>query len=118
MLIRNLLRLILLASILSSCAPPPGDILYPGIFRPAELEEVDITITIGIIDTQRFCNSVLPSDLVATNCLTNLCFIPACARVRWGDDGIITTCEVYSWANIDFLIEHELRHCMGYRDVY
>jgi len=107
---------------LVGCAPMPGNTLFPGLTEPTALKDIDnLTITIDDEETTRICNAGVWNGgnyyPVFLNCLINLCIIPGCAEVLWGDDGHIHTCNVYMSWDWDWLRAHELRHCMGYDDI-
>jgi hypothetical protein len=100
----------------------PGNILFDEFDRPAELEEVDTTITVDFWKTQTECTSniweIAPHQIIL-NCIGNGCLIFACALV-WDDnaDKKPDRCEVYLSWDIDIWREHELRHCKGYSDLF
>jgi len=108
---------ILLAMLfLTGCAPMPGATLFPGLDHPSDQQA---TVVIGIAETNRVCNSLAidrnPKGFLL-NCLFNFCFVLGCADVEI-KDGKIIKCTAYSSFNLDFIIEHELKHCDGYADL-
>jgi len=95
----------------------PGNDLYPGLTEPTPLDEIDLTVTVGINEASQFCNSKMLElgyyGLFSFNCLFNGCVTLGCAVYEY-DDGKINKCDVYvAW---EFLLDHELRHCQGYDD--
>ena len=111
--------ILILSLLLSSCAPLPGTQLYPELTEAVELEDIDLTVTIGFEETSQFCNKKMTELgyewMVAFNCLFNFCASLGCAVYEY-DDGKINKCDVYvAW---EFLLDHELRHCQGYKDVW
>lgn len=110
---------ILILIFLSACAPMPGNDLYSGLKQEADLDEVKPEITIGFFATQTGCHQGLIDSghigLSALVCITNACIIPACALTEF-KDGKVDSCKVFLSWDIDFMREHELRHCKGYRD--
>ncbi len=52
---KNVVYLLILL-FLTSCAPLPGNKLYPGLTEPTPLEEVDLTIVVGFEEASQFCN--------------------------------------------------------------
>lgn len=102
---------------LSACAPMPGDKLLDGVVRAVPLEEVDVIVTISPWETQLYCTQYAPWYQIVINCIGNACLVPACfvATIK---DGVIDRCWIYAWADIDFLVEHEKRHCQGYADLF
>lgn len=116
-------KILIAASILllSSCAPMPGNELFPGFTKPAELKDVDITRTVGFTETQIECTKLLWAEnrkVFFLNCALNFCIVPACAGVWDTDgDGVADLCKTYVSWDVGSLQEHEDRHCMGYDDV-
>lgn len=96
----------------------PGNDFLHGVTHPTDINDVEVIIAIDIVETQYYCTKYAPLHQVILNCITNACFIPACAiPIRDGKGGI-EKCYIYSWAEFDFLIEHERRHCEGYKDIF
>jgi hypothetical protein len=112
----NLLAITILL-LMTSCAPMPGNTLFTGLTHETKLEDVEVIVTISAYETQLYCTQYAPWYMVALNCVTNACFIPACAIMQFDDTGGVKKCYVYSWIDVDFLIEHETRHCQGYKDL-
>ena len=104
--------------LISSCAPMPGNSFLKGVTHETAIEDVEVITTISIYETQLYCTMYVPWYMVALNCITNFCFIPACAIMYKDDSGGIEKCYIYSWIDVDFLIDHEKRHCQGYSDVF
>jgi hypothetical protein len=97
----------------------PGDTLMAGVARPHTLEEVNPTYHSGLFATQVGCISGMwetNKGVLALTCVLNACVQVACADVKWNDEGIIYSCDIYTIA--DWMIEHEERHCMGYADLF
>jgi len=95
----------------------PGNTLYPGLTEPTPLDQIDLTITIGIDEASQFCNNQMIEleryGLLAFTCLFNGCVTLGCAVYKY-EDGKMQTCDVYvAW---EWLLGHELRHCQGYAD--
>jgi len=110
---------ILLAILLvSSCAPMPGNDLLTGLSQPTSLETVRITKTVGLWETTSFCNRGMEPHVVALNCLLNACVVMGCADVKWNEEGHIESCDIYVAYDWDWIVDHEMRHCMGYADVF
>lgn len=109
--------------ILTACAGPmPGDVLYPGIKQPANLDEIEITETVDFFATIKFCNeSLAKQDPLSFAALMFLSMgIPplGCAKTYWDKEtGIISHCEVYLLFDVEEWRAHEYRHCEGYMDV-
>ena len=108
--------ILLLCLILSGCAPMPGPELWPGLTEPTPIEQVDVTITIGLVETVAECNSRMAWHQVALGCLLNFCIPMGCSTAHWDDTGKIYKCEIWAVADWDWIIDHELKHCEGYRD--
>jgi len=104
--------------LLSSCAPMPGNTLLQGVSRESSLDEVEIIVTTDLIETQKYCTEYAPTHQVVLNCITNGCFIPACAIPFIDEHGVIKKCYVYLWVENDYLLAHETRHCQGYADLW
>jgi len=89
-----------------------------GIDRPAELENVDITIIRGFWTTQTECHKRLwacgNGHVSVLAGLLNFGIIPACNTV-WASDGVVERAEIFVTA--DMFLDHEMRHVMGYDDV-
>ena len=97
----------------------PGNDLYPGLTEAVPLEEVDVTITVGFEEASQTCNRLMAELgkpwMVVFNCLFNYCISFGCS-VFHHNEGKVESCEVYvAW---EFLLDHELRHCQGYKDVW
>jgi len=105
---------------LTACAPMPGNTLFPGLDHPTPIEEVAVTIHIDALKTSIYCNKAMwesgKEGLVIANIALNFGMIPACSTMRW-TDGKITTCDIYASFDWQWMIDHEMRHCMGYADV-
>lgn len=105
---------------LLSCAPMPGNLLFKGLDHPTPLENIEITETISFTETYIFCNKMMAEHrpgLFVFNVFMNLGFYPGCVILQWDKDGNINKCDTYISFDLEWLREHELRHCMGYDDV-
>ncbi len=96
----------------------PGTELYPGLTEPTPLSEVDLTITIDAQATTTFCNQKMWEHEMywelAVIALGNFGIQFGCAEYHI-EDGKVKKCDVYvAWEW--YLLDHELRHCMGYAD--
>ena len=110
--------ILLLCLILSGCAPMPGGELFPEISQPADLEDIHITKTIGVQITTEKCGQALfdyNPKVFWANVLLNFGIPLGCAIVHHVD-GVPVMCEVYAVADWDWIINHELRHCQGFKD--
>lgn len=108
--------LLVLALILCSCAPMPGSVLFEGLTEPTPIEEVRIHKTVGWVETSVECSKRIKPHLVFLNCLLNFCVVMGCAEVYWDDTGKVTDCYVWAAADWDWIVDHELKHCEGYKD--
>lgn len=100
-----------------SCAPMPGNTLMQGVSRESLPEEVEIIETVDFFETQQYCNQNAPIHQLVLNCVTNACFIPACAVPFVDKEGVVRKCYIYMWTENGYLREHETRHCYGFKDV-
>jgi len=98
----------------------PGEKLHPLLLEPTPLEEVDLTVIVGVEETTEFCgNKMLELGMYKTftfNLIANFGIQFGCALYEIVD-GKVKKCDVYvAWEW--YLLDHELRHCMGYKDVW
>lgn len=126
----KIIYIILVLIMCSSCAPMPNSTqycaetgkilrephLFKGLIRPAELDEIEITIHRGIFETGYVCFTGISTANKVLSIIGNAGIVPACAYV-WDvdNDGVTDTCEVY--VMFDYFLDHELQHCRGYDDV-
>jgi hypothetical protein len=117
---KNLLVIILLVLTMASCAPMPGNQLFPGLTQPTPIEDVLVVEHTGFLESQAACTKGLwnlgGKHVVLLSCLLNACIVPACAILEDNGEGVITRCDIYT-PFLGFGREHELRHCEGYSDV-
>jgi len=89
----------------------PQNELFEKLDEPTQLDEIDLTITkrnffsTGWICAQREGYPAFIHPIILT--------IFGCATVRM-KGGKVTSCNIVYCC--DFVLEHELRHCMGYDD--
>jgi len=101
----------------------PGNTLFEGLKEPTRLEEIeDYKVVIDPIMTSVTCNQLLLRNgqygLFTMVVLGNGGFVPACVDLHASWKTLkIDRCHIYSSFDLNFLIEHEQRHCMGYQDV-
>lgn len=107
---------------LSSCAPMPGNILYEGLARETKLTEIkDYQIIIDPVKTTIECNRLMfkydQYGVIALNLIGMGGFFVACTDLHADEETrLMDRCIIYSSFDMDFIIEHEKRHCMGYQD--
>lgn len=108
--------LLLAAMLCSGCAKPSGG-LFPGVVAPAELDKVEITMTVGP-EAVVACNGLMwryDKVGVAFNAVLNAGIYLGCAEVYW-DNGAVFRCNVYNTFGWSWVTDHELEHCRGYMD--
>jgi hypothetical protein len=116
--VKNLICVLILSFFACSCATMTSETrLLEGVSRKSNIDEVEIIVTVDIAETQQYCNQYAPMHQVVLNCLTNACFIPACAIPFVNAEGVIKKCYVYLWAKVDSLLAHETEHCIGKADL-
>lgn len=111
---------VLLAVLLSSCAPMPGNTLFKQVKEPMKISEIkdfeehpqNLLTTIGS------CYAVSMKVRPVTTLIAASLMVPilGCADIKV-KKGVITKCHIYYPKGDERIRQHELRHCMGYKDV-
>lgn len=113
-----MIKILLLLLLLAACAPMPGTTLFPELTHPTPIEQVEVVVTIDAFETQKYCWESIPTHQKVLSCILNACWIPACAMPFRNTEGDIKKCYVYLSFDNDYLREHELKHCEGFKDVF
>jgi hypothetical protein len=109
--------IIFLFLLLVSCAPMPGNTLQEGVTHETPLDQMELVIHKGnYIDTSIACHKItwpIKPWLSLLSIPLNAGIVPACCEITYDGNGGIERCEVW-YSHFDFLLQHELKHCMGY----
>ena len=114
------LLILTLVALLSSCAPMPGNTLFKGIKEPMKISEIKDfkEIPQGFWKTNASCyaNGFKHRPVMATISLLLGAPILGCSSIIKRGDKIVK-CHIYYPKGDEYIRQHELRHCMGYKDV-
>lgn len=116
--------ILLLVLSLSSCAPMPGNTLFKEVKEPMKISEIkDFKENPqNLLKVVGSCYIVsMKANPIFTTVATGLGVPPialGCADIRVNRDGVITKCHIYYPTGDERIRQHELRHCMGYKDVF
>ena len=110
--------LVVLSLLLSSCAPTPGNTLQKGVTHETPLAKMALIVHKGnFITTSVACHKATwpyKPWLSVASIFLNFGIVPACCMVEYDGSGGVRGCEVW-YSGFDFQLQHELRHCMGYK---
>ena len=112
--------IVLLVVLLSSCAPMPGNTLFKSMKEPTKISEIEDfkEIPQGFWKTNASCyaNGFKHKPVMATISLLLGAPILGCSSIRVRE-GKVVKCHIYYPKGDEYIRQHELRHCMGYKDV-
>lgn len=112
--------ILVLVVLLSSCAPMPGNTLFKGMTEPMKISEIEDfkEIPQGFWKTNASCyaNAFKNSPIKATISAALMAPILGCSSIVKRGDKIVK-CHIYYPKGDEYIRQHELRHCMGYKDV-
>ncbi|MDX9833010.1 MAG: hypothetical protein RBU35_22260 [Anaerolineae bacterium] len=113
------MRWMLLILLLSACSPMPGNFgLIDGVTRVHSLDEMEVVEHPGgLIETASACNRLHwgRGERIGV-LLTGGCTL-GCSLVSGQAVGQIERCEIWYPDGWEYVREHELKHCQGYRDL-
>ena len=97
----------------------PGNTLMKGISKEANLDDIELIIHKGnFISTSAACHKItwpINPWMSILSVPLNFGVVPGCSLIQFNGDGEIYKCEVW-YSGFEFLLEHELRHCRGFKD--
>jgi hypothetical protein len=107
---------LIICLLISSCSVMPYK-LSSNVDRPTPIESVNLTIHAESIWMSSYHCHKLAWRINPIFMVAALGTIPACADVSYSiSRRVVTDCEVWYPKGDEYLLEHELKHCMGYKD--
>ena len=105
---------LIICLMLSGCSVMPYK-LCSEVDTPTPLDQVNLTVhELSIWESSWHCHK-LAWEYNPLMMILAFGTLPACSEVTY-KDGKVEACEVWVPNGSKYLLEHELRHCMGYRD--
>ena len=105
---------------LAACSPIPGSwVLIDGVERVHDLGEMEVVEHVGTFrETASACNKLYWQRGQKIGVILSLGMTAGCSLVSGPAVGQIERCEIWYPDGWEWVRQHELQHCKGYRDLF